>query len=613
MILQALSSAYDRFAREKRACGKPRVPPYGYSNERISYALVLNNAGKLLDIQVVGPDELDVPSDPRVTRTKRIEPMFLWDKTAYALGLALRGRERTAEEHEAFKERQRKIIRNNDDDGLRAFLKFLDAWTPSATHLPRYQRKIVGANVVFRLEGSGYLHERPAARKLWQRYLRSARRHQGACLITGERGRIALTHPTIGPVGGAHSSGAAIVSFNQDAFNSYGKKQGANAPISLQAAFAYTTALNELLRKDSLQKLQIGDATTVYWADATDSKEAAAAERVASWLFRPALPEGHEAAEMNAFLDILSLVLAGRPLEYSEFHLKDSTRLYILGLSPNASRLSVRFWGAMTLGAMSRAFNQHWHDMRMEELTPRRALPSAASCALMTAPARRDKSGHIRFSFDHVSPILSGELMRAILTGARYPDALLANLVMRVRTDHYVNRLRVSLIKATIVRARRMDSKEPTVDNLVRADPNDTSPGRRLGRLFALLERAERTALSHRINLTIKDKYIGVAAASPAQVFPSLVRSSQHHIMRLRRGCAGSEWIEDAQHLGRLGMSLERDIGLLLGSFDNRIPRQLSTIDQGIFFISYYQERFGGKTNDESNHDFEPVQPSMDE
>src|SRR5262245_30539756 len=198
MILQALNAAYDRFSREKLANGKPRVPPYGYSYERIGYALVLDKAGSLLDVEVVAAGEIDVPSDPTTTRTSAIEPMFLWDKTAYVLGLAPEMKRRTADEHEAFKKRQREIIAGSEDEGLRALLAFLDAWEPSPERLPHYREEAIGANVVFRLDGGGYLHDRPAAREVWLRHLRAKPAVMGRCLIKGEETRIALTHPTLG-------------------------------------------------------------------------------------------------------------------------------------------------------------------------------------------------------------------------------------------------------------------------------------------------------------------------------------------------------------------------------------------------------------------------------
>lgn len=136
MILQALNGAYHRFAREKLANGKLRVPPYGFSYERISYALVLDRTGKLLDIELVDAGELDVPSDPTITRTSGIEPMFLWDKSAYVLGLAPEIKKRTADEHAAFKKRQRDLIGSVEDEGLSAVVAFLDAWQPELESLP---------------------------------------------------------------------------------------------------------------------------------------------------------------------------------------------------------------------------------------------------------------------------------------------------------------------------------------------------------------------------------------------------------------------------------------------------------------------------------------------
>jgi CRISPR-associated protein Csd1 len=605
MILQALNAAYDRFSREKLPNGKLRVPPYGYSYERIAYALVLDEAGKLLDVEVVDAGELDAPSDPTITRTSGIEPMFLWDKTAYVLGLTPEAKKRTAEEHEAFKKRQRELIGDSDDVGLRALLGFLDAWQPSPDKLPRYCDELIGTNVVFRIEGdSRYLHERPAAREVWLRHLQGKPAQLGHCLIKGEPARIALTHPTLGGVRGAQSSGAAIVSFNQESFKSYGKDQGANAPVSEHAAFAYTTALNDLLRKDGPQKVQIGEATTVYWAEAAEPKaadaaaEAVAAEKAFGLLAQPPSQQQADASETDRLRrEVMNLVEKFRPLEAPELNLKPETRFYILGLSPNAARLSVRFWEATTLGAIGEAFYQHWRDLRMEQPAPPGRPPSVANCALMTAPARRNKAGQVKFSFDDVSPLLGGELMRAILSGGRYPGALLANLVMRVRTDHHINRLRVSLIKAALVRAWRIDGKLPEEDYLVRSDPNDPNPARRLGRLFAVLERAQLAALGDGINATIKDKYIGSAAATPALVFPFLVKNANHHTARLRRGHADANWIEDAQHAKRVGMGLERDIGRLWGAFDEGLPPQLSTTEQGLFFVGYYQERFGGKAD----------------
>jgi CRISPR-associated protein Csd1 len=593
MILQALNGAYARFAKQMLPNGKPRVPPYGFSYEKIDFALVIDRNGKLIDVAPVDAD-LDVPVDPMTTRASGILPMFLWDKTAYVLGLAPKMKERTADEHAAFKALHANVIGASQDEGLRAVLSFLDSWQPDAERLKGFRDSPIGSNVVFRLDNeSNFIHDRDAAKRLWLDYLSGQSAPVGRCLITAEDARIALTHPTIGGVRDAQTSGASIVSFNQKAFVSYGKEQGENAPVSEAAAFAYTTALNELLRKGSRQKVQIGDAATVFWAEAGDPADADAAERSAGFLFAPTQQQLEDQQTGRLAREVMQRIKRGIPLDSPELHLRPGTRFYILGLSPNAARLSVRFWEATTLGGLGAAFHEHWRDLHMET-SPRRGLPpSVAALALRTAPARIDRSGNTKFSFDDVSPRIAGELMRAILTRGRYPASLLATLVMRVRTDQEI-RSRAPLIKAILVRAMRLEGRLPKEDYLVRSDPDDTNPARRLGRLFAVLERTQAAALGGDINATIKDKYLGSAAATPGRVFPGLIKNAAHHTARLRKGHTDAKWVKKP---AAAGFALDRDIGQLTATFNDGFPSQQSIEEQGLFLVGYYQERFGSKTD----------------
>ncbi|KAB2911583.1 MAG: type I-C CRISPR-associated protein Cas8c/Csd1 [Hyphomicrobiaceae bacterium] len=588
MILQALDKAYDRFSRQELANGKPRVPPYGYSYERISYALVLDEAGKLLDVEVVDAGELDVPSDPTITRTSAIEPMFLWDKTAYALGLAPVVKKRTADEHDAFKKHQCELIGESDDAGLRALLGFLYAWGPSPDSLPRYRDELIGTNVVFRLDGEvGYLHDRPAAREVWLRHLRGKPAHTGHCLIRGERARISLTHPTLGGVRGAQSSGAAIVSFNQEAFRSYGKDQGANAPVSEHAAFAYTTALNDLLRKDGPQKVQIGDATTVYWAEAAEENAAAAAEKAFGWLSQPPSQEQLNTGETDRLrTEVMDRVAEGRPLENPELNLKKDTRFYILGLSPNAARLSVRFWEATTLGKIGEAFHQHWQDLNIEP-QPWRQPPAIWRLLTRTAPARRNQKGVAKYDTKQIPPNLAGELMRAILSGRPYPRTILSNALMRFRCDHVIDGLRVALVKAAIVRGMRMRDSDLPKEAYVSLNHDDPDAAYRLGRLFALLEKAQLASIDG-INTTICDRYYGAAAATPARVFGFLIKNSKNHLATLRKG-RGAKWVRNPAATGGW---LDREIGAIHGGFSGSFPPSLTLEEQGRFSIGYYHQKY---------------------
>lgn len=614
MILQALNDAYARFAKSQRANGKPRVPPYGFSYEKIGFVLVLGRDGTLVDVAPVNA-EIDVPVDPMTTRTSGIFPMFVWDKTAYVLGLAPEQKKRTADEHAAFVDFQTKTIGTSDDDGLVSVLRFLNAWKPDRESLVRFSEVIMGTNVVFKLDGEQqFIHDRPAARALWLEHLANQEAPAGTCLITAKAGRIALTHPTIGGVRGAQSSGASVISFNQESFISYGKKQGENAPVSEAAAFAYTTALNELLSRDSKQKVQIGDATTVFWAEADEAAAAQSAEFAAQFLFAPSQDQLDDIERNKLAKEVMESVEKGRPLENPELKLFPGTRFYILGLSPNAARLSVRFWHQTTLGELGAAFHEHWRDFYMET-PPRRGLPpSVSALALRTGPARKDANDRVKFSFDDVSPRVAGELMRAILTRGRYPGSLLATLVMRIRSDGYLDHTRASLIKAVLVRTMRLEGRLPKEDYLVRTDPDDPNTARRLGRLFAVLERTQTAALGDKINATIKDKYLGAAAATPGRVFPGLITNAAHHTARLRKGHSDAKWVKKP---AAAGFALDRDIGRLTANFTDGFPSQQSIEEQGLFLVGYYQERFGGRPDpaigDEAGVDIAPADEINDQ
>jgi CRISPR-associated protein Csd1 len=613
MILQALNGYYERMSAQADS----RIAPPGLSYQPISFAIVLATDGRVVDIddlrQIDGqrsrPRSLLVPQPPK--RSGRTPPpCFLWDKTGYVFGMEGTDDEaapftENAEYRASFRDYHQRLLGSDPSAEMQAVLHFIARWQPVEYAALRNASEMIDTNVVFRLDGQrAFVHDSAMARSAWLAAAAAVEGEVGLCLVLGERRPIARLHPSIKGVQNGQTSGASIVSFNQDSFTSYGKEQGANAPVSEQAAFAYTTALNELLRRDSKQKVQIGDATTVYWAESDDNGAAAAAEQVFGFLVEPSAERADAAATDHLRTEVMERMAQGRPLENAELKLDPATRFYILGLSPNAARLSVRFWEATTLGALGEAFHQHWQDMRLEGSASRKAPPSIAACALRTAPARKDRQGKLKFSFDDIAPQLAGELMRSILNRNRYPGSLLATLVMRVRNDGVLDPVRVALIKATIVRAMRLEGRlplkhgQPNKEYLVRTDPNDINPARRLGRLFAVLERAQLAALGDNINTTIKDKFLGAAAATPAQVFVGLIKNSQHHTKRLRNGHSDAKWIKDASHARRVGFGIERDVGRLWGSYNEGLPGQHSIEEQALFFVGYYQERFGGRPDE---------------
>ena len=292
MILSALNDYYQRLLDR----GEERIAPFGYSQEKISYALILSADGRLLDVQETldhsgkkpVPQSLKVPQPEK--RAAGIKPNFLWDKTSYVLGISVDKGERVARVHQAFKDLHRQALAGETEPALKALLAFLDNWTPEQFRSPLFNDDMRDSNMVFRLDGENrYVHELPAAQQLRARLLGSGHVSEGLCLVRGQRLPLARLHPAIKGVNGAQSAGASIVSFNLDAFSSYGKSQGDNAPVSEQAAFAYTTVLNHLLRRGehNRQRLQIGDATVVFWAHASALKEAEAAEDLLAALLDP--------------------------------------------------------------------------------------------------------------------------------------------------------------------------------------------------------------------------------------------------------------------------------------------------------------------------------------
>ncbi|MBJ7312345.1 type I-C CRISPR-associated protein Cas8c/Csd1 [Rugamonas sp. CCM 8940] len=582
MILSALNQYYQRLA------ARDKVPVFGFSKEKISYALILGRDGALVDVQDI-QDTSDKKPRPRLMtvpqpakRASNIAPCFLWDKTGYVLGVSEKNGPRTALEHAAFKTLHQQYLADSDDPALQALAQFLQHWTPEQFCPPLFNDEMRDANIVFRLDGEQqYVHQSPAAQLLRAKVLAGAQAATGLCLVTGETLPVARLHPAIRGVNGAQSSGASIVSFNLEAFASYGKQQGDNAPVSEAAAFAYSTVLNHLLRRDehNRQRLQIGDASVVFWAQADSADACDKAQMLFSELLNPPSDDAQEAAKLKT---VLEAVGAGRPLRELDLDLDDNTELFVLGLAPNASRLSIRFWQSGSLEFFARRIAEHFQDLDIVP-QPWKTAPAIWRLLLATVPSRDNKS-----KADDIAPQLAGDMMRAVLTGSRYPRSLLANIIMRMRTDGDISGVRIALCKAVLVRDRRLGVHGINEEIAVSLDLENRNPGYRLGRLFAVLEDAQRNAIGAQVNATIRDRYYGAASAAPATIFPMLVRNAQNHLSKLRKEKPG------------LAVVLEREIGDIIDGIGSQFPRSLRLEDQGRFAIGYYQQahsRFNRKTD----------------
>jgi CRISPR-associated protein Csd1 len=464
-ILASLTKAYDRL---------PDAPPFGFSAEKIGFLISLNGDGTVANVTDLRsgegrrrqPQVMLVPQP--VKRTVGIAPNFFWDKTSYVLGVTAGEGKRAADEHAAFVARHIEALKGTDDDGLKALLRFLESWAIDQFSGPLWPEEMKDQNVVFALERERRqricIHDRPAAKALWARLSAAGDKTSAVCLVTGEEAPVARLHPAIKGVWGAQSSGASIVSFNLDAFTSYGHEQGDNAPVSEAAAFAYTTALNRFLEKDSRHRIQIGDASTVFWANASDSRVSDEAES----LFGAWFADVDETMQTAKIGDLLAKIRNGQPVKDFEPELAEGVRFHVLGLAPNAARISIRFYFADDFGKLAENYQRFIADMRIEP-PPRGPYPALWKYLAETAVIGKR---------ENVPPNLAGEWMRAILTGTPYPLTLLSTMLMRLRADSRVNALRISMLKAVLIRNYRMEVP-------VTLDPENRNKGYLLGRLFA--------------------------------------------------------------------------------------------------------------------------------
>jgi CRISPR-associated protein Csd1 len=563
----SLVRAYDRLAE------RHEVPTFGYSQEKIGFLIPLNEdgsvAGKPIDLRNGEGRKktarlMAVPASfkrPGVTPRS----FFLWDNTAFALGVTASEGKDGSPRLKAFREFHLRQLASTDDAGLIAVRRFIEAWTPEDFASLGWPEEMKDQNVVFALESERLqnvmIHDRPAARALWARLSAEGDRTQAACLVSGERGPIARLHPAIKGVWGAQSSGASIVSFNRDAFTSYGHEQGDNAPISEAAAFAYTTALNHFLERGSGHRIQIGDASTVFWADASDAAAAADAEG-----FMASFLGVDEKAENRKIEELLTRIRDGRPLSEVIPDLPQGVRFYVLGLAPNASRLSVRFYLEDDFGVLARRCLEHMQRMRIEP-PPRETAPSIWRLLIETATLRKS---------ENIQPNLAGEWMRAILAGTPYPLTLLSMLIMRLRADHDVNALRVAMLKSVLIRNFGME------ETPVSLDLDCKEPGYLLGRLFATYEQVQSAALGPGVNATVKDKFYGAAAAQPRKVFTLLESGSANHLSKLGKTSPSYKVV------------LEKTIGAIMEMMSpggDPFPAQLPEKQQALFGLGYYHQR----------------------
>jgi len=573
-MIRELCAYYDRLAADPAA----EVPPFGYSLQKISFIVVLHADGRLHAFQDARqsrdnrwvPQIMKVPGQAKSSGSG-LNPGFLWDTSQYLLGFKPDDPkpQRTAEVFAAFRERHLAIEAEIGDPAFSAVCAFLRAWTPAEAAQHAELAEIVGNFGVFKLVGATEcVHDRPLVRAYWEKQMSGERNGPVApSLIDGTPQPIARLHePKIKGVIGAQTSGAALVSCNQDAFESYGKSQSYNAPLGEGDAFKYCTALDRLTAN---RRVVLGDTTIVFWADGPTEWESAF-----SFVLEP--PRNSEDPEtvshLRGFFERVRRLAPGSQVEDAD------VRFYVLGLAPNASRLAVRFWLPGTVGSFAERLKQHFDDLEIGYAPP--DAPPLTLRRILNETAREP---------DEVSPPLGGAVSRAVLAGGPYPVTLLSAVLHRIGADGRLNYARAAILKAFLVRAARLSGQKEDVSMTL--DTTNPSIAYRLGRLFAVLEKVQEEAYDNSLNTTIKDRFFSSASANPVAVFPRLLRLHAHHLDKL-------------SHPGRK-TNIEKLVQEICSHLpaDAGFPAHLPLADQGRFFIGYYHQRqdlFTKKTTPEN-------------
>ena len=578
MILQALTRYYEDLLSR----GEIAAP--GWSPAKISYALCLNGAGDLEQViptmeevtkgkkTVLQPQTFSLPA--AVKRTVGIDANFLWDNSSYLLGVDQKGKpERSRDCFAAAAQKHHAVLDGVDSPIARAILAFFDTWQPehAAEHpalTGQFEEVTAGANLLFRVDGC-YPQKDDAIRAAWQSCRESsdpdAVRMQ--CLVTGREDEITATHPAIKGVRNAQSSGAALVSFNAPAFCSYGREQNFNAPVGKYAAFAYTAALNHLLADRKNVQL-IGDTTVVCWAEGADPAYQS--------FFGTACFGAETGLSDDDLRAALKRLAELKPCD--DLGIDPNRPFYILGLAPNAARLSVRFFLRDSFGRLMKNVNAHYE--RLEIVRPAYAktniLPLWAMLRETVNLNSRDKSP---------SPAMAGAATRAVFSGGPYPASLLEAVMLRIRAERNITWGRAAIIKAYYLKNPHKDCPKEVLTVSLNEASTDTAYT--LGRLFSVYEAVQQAA-NPGINTTIKDKYFNSAAAMPAGIFPVLNKLCQKHLRKLD---------------GRQRVYYDKQIMTLKGILGESYPMRMTLAQQGSFDLGYYhqsQKRYT-KKEDEKN------------
>ena len=562
MILQALVNHYENLAEQEK------VDREGWCKAKVSYAVNLSKDGEILGINFLKeekkrgkkmvwlPQQIKVPE--MVTRASGVAANFLCDNSKYILGIDAEGiNQRVLDCFEAAKKKHLLLLRRTEGEMAQAVRCFFETWDPekASEHdaiREKWEDITDGGNLIFCM-GSNYAQNDPYIKETWENARNESLENEqtGICLVTGRKTQISRIHKKIKGVPNAQPAGASLVSFNEDAFESYGKEQSYNAPVGRFAEFAYTTALNYLLDQREYT-FQLGDSMIVFWAESAEEEYQAA-------FFGAADPKPDNQEEIRG-------MFVGRPVRVRDITLNPEQRFHILSLAPNAARLSVRFFYQDSFGNILKNLSAHYERMSV-------VRPSWADKEYMGVRDMLSETVNQNSKDKTPVPNMAAFVLQAILSDARYPASLYTDVLIRIRAEQgNITWGRAGIIKAYLMRNANWKEGE----NYMGLNEESRETAYVLGRLFSVLESIQMDA-NPGIKATIRDRYFNSACATPASIFPVLVKLKNSHMKKLEREKGSSK------------IYYEKLLTELMGKLDE-YPKRLSLEEQGKFILGYYHQ-----------------------
>ena len=556
MILKAL---YDYYRR----CED--LPAFGMEQKEIGFIIVIDRNGNFLRFEDRRIDRKSAQQflvKKGVGRTSSPIANYLYDKSEYVFGYSDKGDiESVRKCFDVFKAKVTEIHeRFPDNDAVDAVYSFYkrepSSIIESMQHDPLWTDLVKNLNkkysiFSFLLEGDTDIVACKKEIIASESYGDAA--DEKICLILGKHSKIVeVTTATM--ISGSQAT-AKLVSFQvSSGYDSYGKVKGYNAPISEEAEFAYTTALNHMLSRSSHNKFIVGNRTFLFWA----SSGSEASKESEKSLF--ALFDRTEKDDPNKQMEYVrrTFIAIYNGLLYSD---KDD-RFFILGLAPNSARIAVVYWSDAPLREFARVISRHFDDMEIVD-TRKDKKPYMGLHSILGSVTLSGKSSD-------VAPNLPDAVVKSIFQGLPYPASLFQACIRRIRAEQSVNIVRAAIIKAYLNRLN--DTNDKNIE--VMLDKENHNQGYLCGRLFAVLDKIQEDANGIH---TIRERYMNSASATPAMVFATILNLSVHHLEKLSAG-------------GQIKYEkLKQEIISKLNA--DGFPAHLNLQDQGRFFVGYYHQR----------------------